>query len=82
MTEDSRADHGQRYADDGQRQDRGNRSGLRPQAPDQSPGQWLIDIQAGAGIVADSRPDAEYIETLNKAKALLAAIAIAADGAA
>ncbi len=46
--------------------------------PDQTPGHWLIDIQAGAGIVADSQPDAEYTETLNKAKALLAAIAIAA----
>jgi len=31
-------------------------------------------IQAGAGIVADSDPEREYIETLNKAKALLNAI--------
>ncbi|MBU0599488.1 anthranilate synthase component I [bacterium] len=28
-------------------------------------------IQAGAGIVADSNPEAEYIETINKAKALI-----------
>lgn len=34
-------------------------------------------IQAGAGIVADSKPENEYYETLNKAKALLRAIEIA-----
>jgi anthranilate synthase component 1 len=31
-------------------------------------------IQAGAGIVADSVPECEYQESLNKAQALLAAI--------
>lgn len=31
-------------------------------------------VQAGAGIVADSRPDREYRETLNKSKAMLKAI--------
>jgi anthranilate synthase component 1 len=31
-------------------------------------------IQAGAGIVADSVPEREYQESLNKAQALLAAI--------
>lgn len=31
-------------------------------------------IQAGAGIVADSEPEAEYQETLNKARALLKAL--------
>src|SRR5204862_4836749 len=31
-------------------------------------------IQAGAGIVADSDPEAEYQETLNKARGLLKAI--------
>jgi len=31
-------------------------------------------IQAGAGIVADSMPEREYQESLNKAQALLAAI--------
>lgn len=34
-------------------------------------------IQAGAGIVADSVPEREYQETINKAKAMLKAIAIA-----
>jgi len=32
-------------------------------------------IQAGAGIVADSRPEREYRESMNKAKALIEAIA-------
>lgn len=31
-------------------------------------------VQAGGGIVADSRPDREYQETLNKARALIKAI--------
>ena len=31
-------------------------------------------VQAGAGIVADSKPDKEYAETVNKAKALLRAV--------
>ena len=35
-----------------------------------------IYIQAGAGIVADSVPAAEYQETLNKAKAMLRAIEV------
>jgi len=34
-------------------------------------------VQAGAGIVADSVPDREYQETLNKAQALLLAIQVA-----
>ncbi|MFC1668345.1 anthranilate synthase component I [Chlamydiota bacterium] len=34
-------------------------------------------VQAGAGIVADSVPETEYIETVNKAQALLKAIAMA-----
>lgn len=37
-------------------------------------------IQAGAGIVADSKPEKEYQETLNKAKALLKAIQMAERG--
>ena len=31
-------------------------------------------VQAGAGIVADSKPDKEYVETVNKAKALMKAV--------
>ena len=34
-------------------------------------------VQAGGGIVADSQPEREYQETLNKAKALLRAIQVA-----
>jgi len=37
-------------------------------------------IQAGAGIVADSHPESEYEETLNKARALIKAIEIAEKG--
>ena len=37
-------------------------------------------VQAGAGIVADSVPAAEYQETINKAKAMLKAIEIAEGG--
>ncbi|HET6465968.1 MAG TPA: anthranilate synthase component I [Nitrospiria bacterium] len=37
-------------------------------------------IQAGAGIVADSDPQREYQETVNKAKAMLAAIEMAQQG--
>jgi anthranilate synthase component 1 len=34
-------------------------------------------VQAGAGLVADSDPEAEYQETVNKAKGLLRALEIA-----
>ncbi len=34
----------------------------------------IVHVQAGCGVVADSDPDAEYEETLNKARALIAAI--------
>ena len=37
-------------------------------------------IQVGAGIVADSVPEREYEETLNKGKAMLKAIEIAQEG--
>ena len=33
-----------------------------------------IYVQAGAGIVADSKPEKEYVETINKAKALMKAV--------
>lgn len=34
----------------------------------------LVSVQAGAGLVADSEPEKEYQETLNKARGLLEAI--------
>jgi anthranilate synthase component 1 len=37
-------------------------------------------IQAGAGIVADSDPEAEYVETCNKAKAMMRAVDMAERG--
>ncbi len=40
----------------------------------------FVTIQAGAGIVADSVPEKEYEETLNKARALVKAIEIAEKG--
>ncbi len=39
-----------------------------------------LHVQAGAGIVADSIPQSEWIETQNKAKALLRAAEIAENG--
>jgi anthranilate synthase component 1 len=33
-----------------------------------------VSVQAGAGLVADSDPEKEYEETLNKARGLLEAI--------
>mmetsp|Transcript_5844 Transcript_5844/g.17508 ORF Transcript_5844/g.17508 Transcript_5844/m.17508 type:complete len:323 (+) Transcript_5844:230-1198(+) len=38
---------------------------------------WLYLIQAGAGIVADSNPEAEYDETVNKAMAMNRSIDLA-----
>ncbi len=40
----------------------------------------VASIQAGAGVVADSSPEREYEETLEKARALLNAIAMAERG--
>ncbi len=37
-------------------------------------GKQIVSVQAGAGIVADSDPEKEYEETINKAKGLLEAI--------
>ena len=34
----------------------------------------IFYVQSGAGIVADSSPEREYIETVNKAKALMKAV--------
>lgn len=38
---------------------------------------WKVHIQAGGGIVADSDPDAEHQETVNKAAALAKAVDLA-----
>jgi anthranilate synthase component 1 len=38
-------------------------------------GHWRVQVQAGAGVVADSRPEAEHQETLNKARGMLKALA-------
>jgi anthranilate synthase component 1 len=35
---------------------------------------YQVSVQAGAGLVADSDPETEYEETLNKARGLLEAI--------
>jgi anthranilate synthase component 1 len=37
----------------------------------------VLHLQAGAGIVADSIPENEYQETINKAKGMLKALALA-----
>jgi anthranilate synthase component 1 len=38
-------------------------------------GGWRVLVQAGAGIVADSKPEMEYQETLNKARGMLKSLA-------
>jgi anthranilate synthase component 1 len=40
----------------------------------QPDGQQQVSVQAGAGLVADSQPEKEYEETLNKARGMLEAI--------
>merc|ERR1711991_829151 len=37
-------------------------------------GKYDVSVQAGAGIVADSSPENEYQETINKAKGILKAL--------
>jgi anthranilate synthase component 1 len=37
----------------------------------------VLHLQAGAGIVADSVPEKEYDETINKAKGMLNALDLA-----
>ena len=39
-----------------------------------------VYVQAGAGIVADSDPEREYVETLNKAKGMMKAVDMAEEG--
>ena len=36
---------------------------------------FTVEVQAGAGVVADSIPANEYQETLNKAKGMFTALA-------
>ena len=51
---------------------------ILPESPGvATPGLWTVHIQAGAGIVADSDPDAEHEETVNKAAALAKAVDVA-----
>lgn len=40
----------------------------------------MLNIQVGAGIVADSKPEMEWEETLNKGRATFRAVAMAASG--
>ena len=40
----------------------------------------IAKVQAGAGIVADSVPESEFEETVNKARALLKTLEIAEAG--
>jgi anthranilate synthase component 1 len=40
----------------------------------------VLNIQAGAGIVADSIPEMEWQETLNKGRAMFRAVALAEAG--
>jgi anthranilate synthase component 1 len=40
----------------------------------------MLHVQAGAGIVADSNPATEWEETMNKGRALIAAVNSAATG--
>ena len=42
--------------------------------------QGVYDVQAGAGVVADSVPATEYEETMSKAKAMLKAVEAAQNG--
>ena len=39
--------------------------------------QWIVHIQAGAGVVADSDPDSEHLETVNKAAAMAKSVDLA-----
>jgi anthranilate synthase component 1 len=48
---------------------------IRTMVSQQHPeGYYTVSVQAGAGLVADSEPEREYQETLNKAKGMLEAI--------
>ena len=47
---------------------------IRSLSMTRGPGGWRVRTQAGAGIVADSRPAAEWGEVKAKAAAALAAV--------
>lgn len=49
----------------------------KPRVDDQGRKEWCYYLQAGAGIVFESDPEAEYTETVNKAMALNRAIDLA-----
>jgi anthranilate synthase component 1 len=44
---------------------------------EQIKGEWLVDLQAGAGVVLDSDPSKEFEETMNKSAALRRAVDLA-----
>ena len=48
-----------------------------PQASSLKPQTWTVHIQTGAGIVADSVPDLEHKECVNKAAAMAKAVDVA-----
>ncbi len=45
--------------------------------PATTAGRWTVHLQAGGGIVADSEPEAEHQETVNKAAALAKSVDLA-----
>ncbi len=47
---------------------------------EQETGKWQLHIQAGAGVVADSDPEKEYEETVNKSMGLRRAVQLAEQG--
>ncbi len=49
-----------------------------PTVPEGERPTWRVHLQAGGGIVADSEPDAEHEETVNKAAAMAKAVDVAA----
>ena len=61
---DGSSSYGERRDEHGKRADRPRR-------------EWRVFLQAGAGVVADSVPEAEYEETVNKAAALGRAVDLA-----
>jgi anthranilate synthase component 1 len=50
---------------------------VTPTAMRRTDGTWVYHLQASGGIVADSQPEPEYMETVNKAAAMARAIDLA-----